>query len=185
MSAIVWKFIKGYNSEYRINNDGEVESCKYGYWRKMAQTINKGNGYFEVSLSDGCGKAKHFTIHRLLAIYFLDKVKGKNFVNHKDGNKLNNKLTNLEWCTKSENGEHAYKMGLNKGCPKEKRYFYGKSGSKHPSSKPLIVIFKKEIKTISFASIIDAKKYLNVAESYFREIVSGRKKSNLYSFQFI
>ena len=55
-------------------------------------------------------KSKSFLLHRLLATLFLDKVEWKDFVNHKDWNKLNNKLDNLEWCTRSENITHARDM---------------------------------------------------------------------------
>ena len=52
-----------------------------------------------------------YFLHRFIAEYFLPKVKGKEFVNHKNGNKLDNRLSNLEWCTKSENAIHSYKIG--------------------------------------------------------------------------
>jgi hypothetical protein len=181
--TIEWKYIEGYENEYRINNLSEVQSIKLGKWKTIVPYKNKSNGYLTIKLTNGI-KSKHHTIHRLLAILFVDNPENKGFVNHKDGNKLNNKLRNLEWCTKSENGLHAYAMGLNKGGLSEQRYFYGKTGSKNPNSRPLMVIFKKEIKTISFISIKEAMNYFDVSESYFREIVSGRKKSNLYNFQF-
>ena len=60
-------------------------------------------------------------VHRLVAICFLEKKDDKNIVNHKDGNKKNNNLDNLEWCTSSENTIHFYKEIGSKLCKKVKQ----------------------------------------------------------------
>ena len=69
------------------------------------------NNYYQVSITVQ-GKSKAFKIHRLVAKAFLLNVENKPYVNHKDGNKLNNNLSNLEWCTAKENTLHAIKAGL-------------------------------------------------------------------------
>lgn len=63
---------------------------------------------------NGCGylKIAWKYVHRMVAETFLDKEDGKDFVNHKDGNKKNNHVNNLEWCTRSENMQHAFENGL-------------------------------------------------------------------------
>jgi hypothetical protein len=68
-----------------------------------------------IALSRG-GKVKMFKISRVVAIHFVPKIDGKNIVNHKDGNKYNDKSNNLEWCTYSENSLHAIskKLKVNK-----------------------------------------------------------------------
>lgn len=58
------------------------------------------------------GKAKTFSVNRLVALMFVPNDLGKPEVNHKDTNKLNNHASNLEWCTTKENIQHAYKNGL-------------------------------------------------------------------------
>lgn len=74
--------------------------------REMAYTLNN-RGYLSVVVR----KRTHM-LHRLVAQAFLPKPKGKDFVNHKDGNKLNNHVSNLEWCTIAENNQHAREAGL-------------------------------------------------------------------------
>lgn len=68
-------------------------------------------GYHEVLLSEN-GKTNQYRVHRLVAETFLPNPSNLPCVNHKDGNKLNNHISNLEWCTKSENIKHSYKNGL-------------------------------------------------------------------------
>ena len=58
------------------------------------------------------GKQKHFYVHRLIATAFIPNPDKKTEVNHIDGNPLNNRVENLEWCTRSENAQHAYRTGL-------------------------------------------------------------------------
>lgn len=74
--------------------------------REMTYTINN-RGYKTV----GINNATHM-VHRLVALAYLGKPEGKDYVNHKDGNKLNNDVSNLEWCTIKENNEHARRTGL-------------------------------------------------------------------------
>lgn len=74
--------------------------------REMTYTINN-RGYKTVGI-----QKTTYMVHRLVAKAFLDKPTGKDFVNHKDGNKLNNHVDNLEWCTIKENNQHARDTGL-------------------------------------------------------------------------
>jgi hypothetical protein len=93
-----------------ISSDGVVTS-RLG--RVLA--VQKSNvGYFRVELWDN-GRGKKHSIHRLLAEAFIPNPDNKPHVNHIDGDKANNALSNLEWVTQSENQKHAYKLGLQKG----------------------------------------------------------------------
>ena len=92
--------------DYQVSNIGRVCSYKNGK-RKIINGWVQNTGYLTVDI-DG----KKYSVHRLVAEVFIHKYKGKNFVNHKDGNKLNNVVENLEWCTCKENIQHAYKTGL-------------------------------------------------------------------------
>jgi len=102
--------IVGYDSYY-INENGDVfSSKKNGSLQKMSLNIKK-NGYANINLWNG-KKRKTFRIHRLVAKSFLKNDSNLQFVNHKDGNKLNNNVSNLEWCTPSQNTIHAISTGL-------------------------------------------------------------------------
>jgi DNA-binding XRE family transcriptional regulator len=106
----VWKDIKGYEGHYQVSNLGRVKSLKNN--KELIMTNVKSNlGYLRVKLSKD-GKIKGFPVHRLVGLTFLDLINGKNEINHIDGNKKNNCLTNLEWCNRSENMRHADKTGL-------------------------------------------------------------------------
>lgn len=102
----IWKKIKGYE-DYEVSNLGRVKSHKLPQ-EKILKT-NLRNGYESVELRNSLGR-KRANIHRLMCIMFFGE-EGM-VVNHKDGCKTNNILTNLEWCTISENTKHAYDNGL-------------------------------------------------------------------------
>lgn len=74
-------------------------------FRKLKPEETK-KGYLRVDLYDECGKRKHYKVHRLVAQAFIANPDGKPQVNHKDGNKHNNSVTNLEWVTDEENKKH-------------------------------------------------------------------------------
>ncbi len=101
-----WRFIKGFN--YLISNKGDVMSL---YKNEILKVCIAGNGYSQVLLCDN-KKRINKTIHRLVASSFIENKLNKPQVNHIDGNKQNNNVDNLEWCTRNENMKHAYKKGL-------------------------------------------------------------------------
>lgn len=117
----VWKDITGYEKLYEVSNYGGIRSKdrtytdKRGFKRKKTGRTLKNRSkkyYYTVMLyKDGSRKAEY--LHRLIAAAFLPKVTGKDFINHLDGNKLNNHVDNLEWCTIKENNLHAIENGLN------------------------------------------------------------------------
>lgn len=117
-----WKDIKGFEGLYQISNLGNIKSLKryvknkYGYRvvnEKILKNQINSKGYYSVVLRK---ENKTFTkeIHRLLAIAFIPNINNDKYINHKDGNKLNNSLDNLEWCTCQYNIKEAYRLGLNR-----------------------------------------------------------------------
>lgn len=100
--------VKGFESLYYVSSSGEVFNKK----KKLKTYINNA-GYECIDLRDLKGKRYKFLVHRLVALNFLPNPLNKKYVNHLDGNKLNNCLSNLEWVTNSENIVHARRTGLN------------------------------------------------------------------------
>lgn len=97
--------IDGISTSYFITNKGDCYNSNTNKYLKG--TINKKNGYKAYKLTLPNGKQKMCYAHRLVALAFIDNPKNKPMVNHIDGNKLNNYIDNLEWCTASENAIHA------------------------------------------------------------------------------
>lgn len=91
--------------DYEVNNLGDVRNKKTN--RILKPQLNRTDGYYRVALN-----GKRYYVHRLVADAFFDGDHDKIDVNHIDGNRLNNKLYNLEWCTRKENIRHAYINGL-------------------------------------------------------------------------
>ena len=122
----VWKSIKDY-SDYEVSNLGRIKSFKFG--KEIILTPGKDScGYLYVGLCKN-GKRYPKSIHRLvLEAFKLNEDLNKTECNHVDGNKENNYIENLEWCTHSENMKHAIETGLinNKG---EESPNFGKSRS--------------------------------------------------------
>lgn len=106
MDKEIWKDIKGYEGLYQVSNKGEVK--RIGKNKNLYKSLRT---YYGVKLSKN-NKKKYFNIHRLVAETFIPNPKKMLQINHKDGNKLNNNVNNLEWVTPSDNTKHAYKLKL-------------------------------------------------------------------------
>lgn len=112
-----WKQIKGNREIYEVSNLGNIRTRDRegarGYKVKghtLAQYDNS-NGYLRCGMNID-GKQKLYFVHRLVAKLFILNPDGKPYVNHKNGDKHDNSVENLEWCTKSENEKHAWANGL-------------------------------------------------------------------------
>lgn len=98
-----FKDVKGYEGLYQVTSWGRVYSVNKQKFVNPQLTVK---GYARVDLYNENGKRKHCKVHRLVAKAFIRNPYGKDQVNHKDGNKLNNSVTNLEWVTDAENKLH-------------------------------------------------------------------------------
>lgn len=111
------KIIEGFPN-YKITDEGKVLTCYINkhhtdvtQWRELTPVLDKSCGYYLVTLCHE-GVRKNKRIHRLLMEAFVPNPENKEHVNHIDGNKLNNSLSNLEWATCKENSNHVVKLGL-------------------------------------------------------------------------
>jgi len=118
----IWKDIKDYEGLYKVSNKGRVKSLRrevaFSFNRtriikeKILVPSNHYKGYLYIRLCK-FGKIKIYKIHRLVGTMFIKNPKNKLQINHKDCNKSNNNVNNLEWNTNSENQKHAYKNKAN------------------------------------------------------------------------
>jgi len=105
----IWKEIKGTKVRYEVSNFGNVRSfSKFKKGGLLKPNLDK-DGYNIVGLVYP-NKLKSLKVHRLVALAFIPRIKGKEFVNHKDFDKQNNHIDNLEWTTTQENTKHAYSL---------------------------------------------------------------------------
>lgn len=151
----IWKDIFEYEGKYQISNYGKVKSVghiinyKNGRTHKWSEhflTIGTSKkGYKTVALWKN-NKEKRLYVHRLVAEAFIPNPGSKPQINHKDGNKANNHVDNLEWCTPQENGLHRYRV-LKKLAP---------TGAANKLSKAVIQI-KRGVQIKTFGSIAEAE----------------------------
>jgi hypothetical protein len=172
-----WKDITGFEGFYQISNFGRVKSLggKCGSaMRKpsIRSTSLTKDGYEKVRLLWG-GKDKTVRIHRLVAEAFIPNPEGKETVNHIDGNKRNNHVSNLEWADRSEQLYHAYKLGLKQS----------KVGSNNPVAKLSDEDVREIRKTYvrqsrEYGTVALAKKY-GVTNRVIGLVVSGKSYKNV------
>jgi hypothetical protein len=140
------------NKEYFVSNLGRF---KNSFGKIMNNYKVNDNGYIRVYIQN-----KTYALHRLVALTFIENLETKEQVNHIDGNKLNNAVTNLEWNTCSENNLHKFKIGLGNNFTRK------------------ITQYDLQMNKIKdFNSIIEASKELNIGKSNIRGVLSNKNKS--------
>jgi hypothetical protein len=167
--------LKGFEGLYKIDKNGNIYSNRI----KRIMKIQKSNsGYMYIILKKN-KKYNGLFIHRLLAINFIDNPLNLEQVNHKDGNKLNNNLDNLEWVTRSENMLHMYQIGLKKYKP---LHYKNKFGSEHNRSKSVICLSNNKI----YGSMSEASRELNMPVSTIHwALKKDIQTRNGYKFKYI
>ena len=153
----VWKNIKDYENLYAISNYGKIRSC---ISNKVLKPVKMNTGYYRISLCKNKNK-REFYIHRLVAQHFLNNNKNLTEVNHIDGNKSNNCVTNLEWCNRKYNIEHSIKI----------------LGNKFGKRRPVQCLETNRI----FSSLTEASKYYNKSTSNLCSLLKGTSKSKTYA----
>ena len=156
-----------YRGLYQVSSDGKVKSLNYKGTgqERILKCRHRKDGYFDVMLYKN-GKYKSFKIHRLVAFAFLinDEPLIKTQVNHKDENKENNRVNNLEWCTREYN--------INYGN-RTKKASESNSGENHPKARKVILLNTGEV----FDYIKQAEEKYKVANGNISHCCNGRIKS--------
>lgn len=122
----IWKDIEGYEGMYQVSNMGRVKSLTRKVWNytKPGRILKPGakeNGYLHVGLSNGLNVEKHAHVHRLVAKAFIPNPNNYPEVNHKNMNKADNRVENLEWCTPRYNKAHFRNSPYAKNADKKKK----------------------------------------------------------------
>lgn len=149
---------------YAISNLGNIKNIKKG--NILTPYLNT-NGYLTYTFCQN-GVKKTFRLHRLVALYFIDNPNNLPYVNHKDGDKTNNKVENLEWCTAKENDVHARSNGLKN------------------QEKPIIAKNIETNETLTFKSVTEAGAFLGINKGTISKVLNGkRNQTHGYKFYFI
>ena len=119
MTAEYWRPVPGYEGLYEVSDQGRVKRLAVSrihgrsYKERLLKCCTQANGYKHVVLTNKDQGKKCFLVHRLVALSFVEGDTSLN-VNHLDGDRSNNKASNLEWVTQAENVAHACRTGLRK-----------------------------------------------------------------------
>lgn len=171
--------IEGYEGLYQISDFGNVLSLHYHrsdtpkLLTPRAAKRRNGVSYLYVVLSRG-NKTETLYIHRLVAKHFLKQEEGKIYVNHKDGNKHNNVVTNLEWVTPLENNLHSYRILHKHPCA-------GFRFDKNKNSKEVEQYYTNELgytyKIATYANSAAAEMITKINQRCITAVCSGKAKS--------
>lgn len=160
-----WKKIPGWN--YSVSSGGRVRNNETGYSLKPLMT---NAGYGRVALWS-CNKSAHMAIHRLVAQAFVENPQNKAYVNHINGDKTDNRASNLEWCTPKENSIHASRV-------------LGKKPSKEHCDRTMAMAWDAIRKPVvcvetgkTYESVIEAAKDTGTNRPSLSHALSGRNKT--------
>ncbi|MED2969408.1 HNH endonuclease [Bacillus subtilis] len=170
-----WRRLRGLvecGDAYEVSNQGNVRNYLTGKQLKLRDK----NGYSQVVLWLNRNR-KDVSVHRLVALAFLKKDAQRNYVNHKDGNKKNNKVSNLEWVTPRENKIHAWRTGLID--PQRHRELM-----KKVHSKPVSQISSDGLTIATYESGAEASKATGVRRDTISKQCILRRKSRSKNFYF-
>jgi hypothetical protein len=158
-SMEVWRDVPGYEGLYQVSNLGRIKRLFCNGNENFLQGKHDKDGYITVILSRKQTK-KYCRLHRLIAKAFIPNPGGKAEVNHKDRNKRNNEVSNLEWVTPAENTRHCIDTG-------------------RPTHKRAILQYTKDMELIAvWDSLKEAAKQLNIGDSNICSCCAGRLKTS-------
>lgn len=161
-----WRKIDGFE-RYSVSSDGQIRNDETGSVLCASEVTG---GYLQVMLSPG---RKHKRVHRLVAEAFIPNLMGKTQVNHKDGNKRNNQVNNLEWATSSENERHKIDVLGKKFRPAKEHIEKTLPLAWEASRKPVICLDTGVV----YRSCTEASKETGANRSYIGQCALGKRKT--------
>lgn len=158
----IWKDIPNYEGLYQVSNWGQVKSLSYNKTgkEKIMKPSKDKNGYLHVNLYKD-GKRKSFLVHRLVAMTFIPNLENLPIINHKDEDKQNNHVDNLEFCT------HEYNLN------------YGTRNNRMSQAKkiPILQYTKQGVFIREWDSATDVEKELNISQGDISKCCNNNRKS--------
>lgn len=152
-------------NNYAISNLGNIKNIKKN--KLLTPYFDKKSGYLIYTFCQNSIK-KTFKIHRLVALYFIPNPNNLPYINHIDGDKTNNRVENLEWCTAKENDDHARRNGLKN------------------QEKPVVAINITTGDSVTFKSVTEAGALLGINKGTISKILKGkRNQTHGYKFNYI
>lgn len=182
MEKEIWKDVIGYEGVYIVSNHGNIKSLnrtvkhiKHGSKTIKGRVLKKTNtpyGYYSVNLCVNNKRNKQ-RIHRLVGMSFIENTNNKPEINHKNGIKTDNNVSNLEWVTSSENQKHAFKIGLQKPS----KPWLNKKGKNHHSSKEVLQYSRNGVLIGVYGSAHEAMRITGIGNSYISLCCRGKVKT--------
>ena len=169
MTEEIWCPIKGYEGQYQVSDKGRVRSIKFGKERILKPGSDK-DGYLQVCLYKN-GEQKECKVHRIVAQTFTPNPDNLPEVNHKDEDKINNKVSNLEWCDR--------KYNQNYGTRNQRMAEKNTNGK---LSKPVLQYTKSGEYVREWKSASDVQRNLGYFQNYISSCCTGKYK---YAYNFI
>jgi hypothetical protein len=170
----IWKDIKGYEGLYQVSNRGRVKRLggSNKCWKERILSVRpKADGYTRVALSKN-NKIEYARIHRLVADAFIPAIENKPFINHKDLNRSNNNVENLEWCTHQENMNHRNELLPFKRVTK--------SGIENKRSIPVLQMALDGTPLKEWPNALQAAKTLGCSDTGIRRVCLGKRGGVTY-----
>lgn len=178
MNKEIWKDIDGYEGLYQISNLGNVKSLtnRSNHKEERILKLNTNSKYYLVNLCKNT-KRKTLLIHRLVAKAFIDNPNNLPQINHINGNKLDNRAVNLEWCTCRANIIHSIKNGLKVTKKGKENPMYGRKNENANRSVKVSKYDMNDNYIETYSSIREAGIKNNISEFTISNVCNGRGKS--------
>lgn len=171
----IWKPVVGFEGYYAVSNLWRIASLFF-----KNNLVNKAdfrirdispwtNGYVLVYM-----QWKHYYLHRVVACAFIPNIDNKPQINHKNFNRSDNRVENLEWCSSKENNMHSHKMNKNR---KYSNYFKWKFWKDHVASKPILQFSREWEFIMEWQSLADIQRDINICRSGISDCCRGNRKT--------
>jgi hypothetical protein len=156
-------------SFYEVSDKGNV--------RNGTRILKQGctRGYFSVTLCDK-GYRKTIHVHKLVAMAFLNRKYNQKWINHKDGNKENNNVDNLEWCTPSENQKHSWRNGMTVFTEKMRQVAIVKILREVEKQKRKVLCFSNGVLVDTYESASEAARQIKGSQPHISDCCNGKRQ---------